>query len=342
MKFFSNGVMEIGIDLGTANTMIIHNGKIVVDEPSIIAYEVSSNKVIAVGKEARQMHEKTHANLKTIRPLKDGVIADFTAAELMIKNMVKLIPRTNSFLSRSYKMTICIPTSITEVERRAVKDSAVHAGAVEVFTIYEPLAAALGIGLDIEAPDGFLIVDIGGGTSEIALIALSGIVTENSIRIAGDAFNMDILNYIRKNYNIMIGERTAEQIKLKIGSAITHLEEDLEEMEVAGRDLLTGIPKSVKLNYSEIAFALDKSLIKIEEAILKALENTPPELSSDLFRNGIYLTGGGALLRGIDRRISDKTKLKVTIGSEPLGAVVRGTAVAMSNYKKYAKILSNN
>jgi rod shape-determining protein MreB len=334
--------MEIGIDLGTANTMIIHNGKIVVDEPSIIAYEVSSNKVIAVGKEARQMHEKTHANLKTIRPLKDGVIADFTAAELMIKNMVKLIPRTNSFLSRSYKMTICIPTSITEVERRAVKDSAVHAGAVEVFTIYEPLAAALGIGLDIEAPDGFLIVDIGGGTSEIALIALSGIVTENSIRIAGDAFNMDILNYIRKNYNIMIGERTAEQIKLKIGSAITHLEEDLEEMEVAGRDLLTGIPKSVKLNYSEIAFALDKSLIKIEEAILKALENTPPELSSDLFRNGIYLTGGGALLRGIDRRISDKTKLKVTIGSEPLGAVVRGTAVAMSNYKKYAKILSNN
>jgi rod shape-determining protein MreB and related proteins len=342
MKFFSNGAMEIGIDLGTANTMIIHNGKIVVDEPSIIAYEVSSNKVIAVGNQARQMHEKTHANLKTIRPLKDGVIADFTAAELMIKNMVKLIPKANNFLTRSYKMTICIPTSITEVERRAVKDSAVHAGAVEVFTIYEPLAAALGIGLDIEAPDGFLIVDIGGGTSEIALIALSGIVTENSIRIAGDAFNTDILNYLRKNYNIMIGERTAEQIKLKIGSAITNLEEDLEEMEVAGRDLLTGIPKSVKLNYSEIAFALDKSLIKIEEAILKALENTPPELSSDLFRNGIYLTGGGALLRGIDKRISDKTKLKVTIGSEPLGAVVRGTGVAMSNYKKYAKILSNN
>jgi rod shape-determining protein MreB and related proteins len=342
MKFFNNGTFEIGIDLGTANTMIIHNGLIVVDEPSIIAYELSSNKVIAVGNQARQMHEKTHSNLKTIRPLRDGVIADFTAAELMIKNMVKLIPRSNRIMSRSYKMTICIPTSITEVERRAVKDSAVHAGAVEVFTIYEPLAAALGIGLDIEAPDGFLIVDIGGGTTEIALIALSGIVTENSIRIAGDAFNLDILNYIKKNYNIMIGERTAEQIKLNIGSALTFLEEGLEEMEVAGRDLLTGIPKSVKLNYSEIAFALDKSLIKIEEAILKALENTPPELSSDLFRNGIFLTGGGALLRGIDKRLSDKTKLKVTIGEDPLGAVVRGTGVAMANFKKYGKILSNN
>jgi rod shape-determining protein MreB len=322
--------------------LIIHTGKIVVDEPSIIAYEVSSNKVIAIGKDARQMHEKTHSNLKTIRPLKDGVIADFTAAQLMIKNMVKLIPKSNNFFSRSYKMTICIPTSITEVERRAVRDSAVQAGAIEVFTIYEPLAAALGIGLDIEAPDGFLIVDIGGGTSEIALIALSGIVTENSIRVAGDAFNTDIINYLRKNYNIMIGERTAEEVKIKIGSAVTSLKVDLEDMEVAGRDLLTGIPKSVKVNYSEVAFALDKSLIKIEEAILKALENTPPELSSDLFRNGIYLTGGGALLRGIDIRISEKTKLKVTIGAEPLGAVVRGTGVAMSDYKKYTKILSNN
>lgn len=342
MKFFNNGSLEIGIDLGTANTLIIHNGKIVVDEPSIIAYEVSSMKVIAIGNDARQMHEKTHANIKTIRPLKDGVIADFSAAELMIKNMVKLIPKSGSFFARSYKMTICIPTSITEVEKRAVKDSAVHAGALEVYTIYEPLAAALGIGLDIEAADGFLIVDIGGGTTEIALIALSGIVTENSIRVAGDAFNMDILNYIRKNYNIMIGERTAELIKLKIGSAVNELDQEVEELEVAGRDLLTGVPKSVRLNYAEIAFALEKSLIKIEEAILKALENSPPELSSDLFRNGIFLTGGGALLRGIDKRISEKTKLKVTIGAEPLGAVVRGTGVAMSNHKKYSKILTSN
>jgi rod shape-determining protein MreB and related proteins len=342
INLFRTGTLEIGIDLGTANTLIIHKKKIVVDEPSIIAYEVPSMKVIAVGNQARQMHEKTHSNIKTIRPLKDGVIADFSAAELMIKNMVKLIPKSGNLFARTYKMVICIPTSITEVEKRAVKDSAVHAGAVEVYTIYEPIAAALGIGLNIEDPDGFMIVDIGGGTTEIALIALSGIVTENSIRIAGDAFNMDIIMYIKKNYNIMIGERTAEEIKITIGSAITELDEAPEEMVIAGRDLLTGIPKSVSLNYSEIAFALDKSLIKIEESILKALENTPPELSSDLVRNGIFLTGGGALLKGIDRRLSEKTKLKVTIGNEPLGAVVRGTGIAVENFKKYSKILSSN
>jgi rod shape-determining protein MreB and related proteins len=274
--------------------------------------------------------------------LKDGVIADFSAAELMIKNMVKLIPRAGKIFSRSYKMVICIPTSITEVEKRAVKDSAVHAGAVEVYTIFEPLAAALGIGLNIEAPDGVMIIDIGGGTTEIALIALSGIVTENSIRIAGDAFNMDIIMYVKKKYNIMIGERTAEEIKMTIGAAVTELEDEPEDMVIAGRDLLTGIPKSVSLNYSEIAFSLDKSLIKIEESILKALENTPPELSSDLVKNGIYLTGGGALLKGIDKRLSEKTKLKVTVGSEPLGAVVRGTGVAVENFEKYRKILSSN
>jgi rod shape-determining protein MreB len=342
MSFFNNRSRDIGIDLGTANTLIIHNGKIVVDQPSIIAFEVSSMKVIAIGNEAREMHEKTHANIKTIRPLKDGVIADFSAAELMIKHMVKMIPSTNNFLSKSYRMIICIPTSTTEVEKRAVKDSAVHAGASEVYTIFEPLAAALGIGLDIEAADGFLIVDIGGGTTDIALISLSGIVTENSIRIAGDAFNLDIASYVKKNYNIMIGDRTAEQIKLKIGSAITSLDEEIVEMEVAGRDLLTGIPKALCLNYSEVAFALDKSLSKIDEAILKALENSPPELCSDLHKNGIFLTGGGALLRGIDKRISEKTKLKVTIGEDPLGAVVRGTGIAMSNFKKYSTIIRSN
>lgn len=342
INLFRSGTLEIGIDLGTANTLIIHKGKIVVDEPSIIAYEVYTMKVIAVGNQARQMHEKTHANIKTVRPLKDGVIADFSAAELMIKNMVKLIPKSGNIFSRSYRMVICIPTSITEVEKRAVKDSAVHAGAVEVYTIFEPLAAALGIGLNIEAPDGVMIIDIGGGTTEIALIALSGIVTENSIRIAGDAFNMDIIMYVKKKYNIMIGERTAEEIKMTIGAAVTELEDEPEDMIIAGRDLLTGIPKSVSLNYSEIAFSLDKSLIKIEESILKALENTPPELSSDLVKNGVYLTGGGALLKGIDRRLSEKTKLKVTVGNDPLGAVVRGTGVAIENFEKYRKILSSN
>jgi rod shape-determining protein MreB len=288
------------------------------------------------------MHEKTHANLKTIRPLKDGVIANFSAAEMMIKNMVKLVPNQNKLsFSRSFRIVICVPCSITEVEKRAVKDSAVHSGAVEVYTIYEPLAAALGIGLDINAHSGFLIVDIGGGTTEIALIALSGIVTENSIRTGGDAFNMDIINYLRRNYNILIGEKTAEIIKINVGSAIPDLEEKIEDFNIAGKDLLTGIPKMISLNYAEIAFALDKSLIKIEEAILKSLENSPPELSSDLYQNGIYLSGGGALLRGLGKRISEKTKLKVTIAEDPLTAVVRGTGIALSDVKMYKNILMN-
>jgi len=341
MKFFGSGAIDIGIDLGTANTLIIHNGIIVVDEPSIIAIDVETNKLIAVGTAAMKMHEKTHSNIKTIRPLKDGVIADFSSAELMIKSMVKLIPKTSSLgINRSYRMAICIPSSITEVEKRAVKDSALHAGAVEVYTIYEPLAAAIGIGMDIEAANGFLIVDIGGGTTEIALIALSGIITENSIRIAGDAFNMDILNYVKKNYNVLIGEKTAEFIKIKIGSALVNLDEEIEELEIAGRDLLTGIPRQLSIKYSEIAFAIDKSLSKIEESILKALENSPPELSSDLYRNGIFVTGGGALLKGLGKRLNEKTKLKITIADEPLKAVVRGTGMALSDLKKYKSVLS--
>jgi rod shape-determining protein MreB len=296
--------------------------------------------MIAIGDQAMLMHEKTHENLKTIRPLKDGVIADFSAAEMMIKNMVKLVPNSSKIsFSRSFKMVVCIPSSITEVEKRAVKDSAVHAGAVEVYTIYEPLAAALGIGLDIEAPSGFLIVDIGGGTTEIALIALAGIVTENSIRVGGDAFNTDIINYLRKTYNVLIGEKTAELVKIRVGSAVQNLDEEIEEFDIAGKDLLTGIPKLIRINYAEIAFALDKSLIKIEEAILKSLENSPPELSSDLYTNGIFVSGGGALLRGIGKRISEKTKLKVTIANDPLTAVVRGTGIALSDLKRYKNIL---
>lgn len=340
MKFFNNGTIDIGIDLGTANTLIIHEGKIVVNQPSIIAYDVTTKSMIAIGDQAMLMHEKTHENLKTIRPLKDGVIADFSAAEMMIKNMVKLVPNSSKIsFSRSFKMVVCIPSSITEVEKRAVKDSAVHAGAVEVYTIYEPLAAALGIGLDIEAPSGFLIVDIGGGTTEIALIALAGIVTENSIRVGGDAFNTDIINYLRKTYNVLIGEKTAELVKIRVGSAVQNLDEEIEEFDIAGKDLLTGIPKLIRINYAEIAFALDKSLIKIEEAILKSLENSPPELSSDLYANGIFVSGGGALLRGIGKRISEKTKLKVTIANDPLTAVVRGTGIALSDLKRYKNIL---
>ena len=282
--FFSS---DIAIDLGTANTLIISKDKIVVDEPSIIAIDKAKNKILAIGSEAMQMHEKTHENIKTIRPLKDGVIADFQAAESMIRGMIKLIDKDKRrFLPSSHRMIICIPSGITEVEKRAVRDSAEHAGAKEVFMIHEPIAAAIGIDIEIEKPEGSMIVDIGGGTSEIAVIALSGIVCDQSIRVAGDAFNKDILDYMRRQHNLLIGERTAEKVKINIGSAMTDLDEDApEDYEIRGRDLMTGIPKVIKLSYSEVAFAIDKSVSKIEEAVLKALEIAPPELSADIYDN---------------------------------------------------------
>ena len=321
---------EIAIDLGTANTVIIHKDKVVVDEPSIIAINRRSEKVIAVGKRALQMHEKVHEDIKTTRPLKDGVIADFTAAENMIREMIKMIMPSKWF-NPSWKMVISIPSSITEVEKRAVKESAEHAGAKEVYLIQEPMAAAIGMGIEVEEPVGNMVVDIGGGTTDIAIISLGGIVCDQSIRIAGDQFTGDILDFMRKQHNILIGERTAEQIKIHVGSALTELEEPPEEFAVNGRDLMTGIPKQIMVPYSEIAGALDKSIAKIEEAVLKALEITPPELSADIYRTGIYLTGGGARIRGLDKRLSAKTKLPVTIADDPLRAVVRGTGMVLKD-----------
>ena len=262
---------EIAIDLGTAKNVIIHKDKVVVDEPSIIAINRRSEKVIAVGKRALQMHEKVHEDIKTTRPLKDGVIADFTAAENMIREMIKMIMPTKWF-NPSWKMVISIPSSITEVEKRAVKESAEHAGAKEVYLIQEPMAAAIGMGIEVEEPVGNMVVDIGGGTTDIAIISLGGIVCDQSIRIAGDQFTGDILDFMRKQHNILIGERTAEQIKIHVGSALTELEDPPEEFAVNGRDLMTGIPKQIMVPYSEIAGALDKSIAKIEEAVLKALE----------------------------------------------------------------------
>ncbi len=331
---------EIAIDLGTANTLIIHKDKVVVDEPSIVAIEKSSGKMIAVGMKAMQMHEKTHENIKTIRPLKDGVIADFDAAENMIRGMIKMIDFGNNFFTPSIKMVICIPSNITEVEKRAVRDSAEHARASEVYLIYEPMAAAIGIGLDVEEPMGNLIIDIGGGTTDIAVIALSGIVCNQSIRIAGDEFTANIIDYVRRQHNMLVGERTAENIKISIGSALTELENPPEDIPVNGRDLMTGIPKQITLSYTEIAHALDKSISKIEEAVLKALETTPPELASDIYKTGLYLTGGGALLKGLDKRISQKTKLPVHIADDPLRAVVRGTGTALKNIKKFPFLMS--
>lgn len=335
MGLFSFFTKDIAIDLGTANTIIYYNDKVVVDEPSIIAMERSSGKIMAVGKRALMMHGKTHENIKTIRPLKDGVIADFQAAEHMLREMIKMMNPGRQLFPPALRMVICIPSGITEVEERAVRDSAEQAGAKEVRLIHEPMAAAIGIGIDVLEPTGNMIIDIGGGTSEIAVIALGGIISNKSIRTAGDDFNADIEEYMRKHHNIYIGERTAEKVKIEIGSALKELENPPEDVPVHGRDLLTGIPKEVMINYSEIAEAIDKSVQKIEMAVLNALENTPPELSADILRTGIYLTGGGAMLRGLDKRIAQKTKLQVHVSDDPLKAVARGTAIALKNFNKY-------
>ncbi|MCR9098549.1 MAG: rod shape-determining protein [bacterium] len=338
MKLFSFFTQELAIDLGTANTLIIQDGKIVVDEPSIVAKNRRTGEPIAVGNKAMQMHEKTHEDIKTIRPLKDGVIADFQAAEDMIEGMINMIGRRRRFFTHM-KMVICIPSGITEVEKRAVFDSADHVDSKETYLIHEPMAAALGIGLDVEEPVGNMIIDIGGGTTEIAVIALSGIVCDQSIRIAGDEFTSDIMSYMKRQHNILIGERTAEQIKINVGSALHELENPPEDFAVNGRDLMTGIPKQIKISYSEIAHSLDKSISKIEDAILKALETTPPELASDIYRTGIYLTGGGALIRGLDKRIAQKTKLKVHVAEDPLRAVVHGTGIALKNTDRFSFLI---
>jgi rod shape-determining protein MreB len=340
MGLFNFFNTEIAIDLGTANTLIIHEDKVVVDEPSIVAIDRTTNKVIAVGKKAMQMHEKTHDNIKTVRPLKDGVIADFQAAESMIREMIKMIYKKPPMFSPSYTMVICIPSGITEVEKRAVKDSAEQAGAREVYMIHEPMAAAIGIGIDVEEPVGNMIIDIGGGTTEIAVIALSGIVCDQSIRVAGDEFTMDIIDFMRRQHNMMIGERTAENIKINVGSALTELENAPDDYAVNGRDLMTGIPKQIMVSYSEIAHAIDKSISKIEEAVLKGLETTPPELAADIYKTGLYLTGGGALIRGLDKRIAQKTKLPVHVAEDPLRAVVRGTGKSLKNIGRWSFLMS--
>lgn len=338
MKLFKFFTQELAIDLGTANTLIIQNDTIVVDEPSIVAINRRTGETIAVGSRAMQMHEKTHDNIKTIRPLKDGVIADFQAAESLMEGLIKMIDTRRKFFG-NLKMVICIPSGITEVEKRAVFDSADRVDSKETYLIHEPMAAALGIGLDVQEPVGNMIIDIGGGTTEIAVIALSGIVCDQSIRIAGDEFTNDIMNYMKRQHNILIGERTAEQIKIHAGSALQVLDNPPDEYYVNGRDLMTGIPKQISITYQELAHALDKSISKIEEAIIKALESTPPELASDIFQRGLYLTGGGALLRGLDKRISQKTKLDVHVANEPLKAVVRGTGIALKNTDKFSFLI---
>jgi rod shape-determining protein MreB len=340
MGLFSFFTKEIAIDLGTANTVIYCNDKVVVDEPSIIALDLTTGKIKAVGKRAQLMHGKTHDNyIRTIRPLRDGVIADFRSAELRLREFIRKIPGVKSMGMSSLKVVICIPSGITEVEERAVKDSAEQAGAKEVKLIHEPMAAAIGIGIDVLEPIGNLVVDIGGGTSEIAVISLGNIVVSQSVRVAGDQFNKDIKEHMKNAHNINVGERTAELIKMEVGAALSELDNPPPDVKIQGRDMMTGIPKEVTVNYSEIAKCLDESISRIEQEIILALEKTPPELSSDIFRTGIFLAGGGALLHGLDKRLHNKTKLQVHVAEDPLRAIARGTQIALKNFNKFTFLI---
>ncbi len=330
---------EIAMDLGTANTIIISNGKIVVDEPSVVALDRRTDKMIAVGEKARQMHGKTHENIRTIRPLRDGVIADFYACEQMMRGLIKMMNTHNRLFSPSLRMVICVPSGSTEVELRAVRDSAEHAGGRDVYLIFEPMAAAIGIGIDVEAPEGNMIVDIGGGSTEIAVISLGGIVSNKSIRIAGDDLTSDIQEYMGRQHNLKVGERTAEQIKIHVGAALTELEDAPEDFIVHGPNRMTALPMEVPVCYQEIAHCLEKSIAKMETAILSALEQTPPELYADIVHNGIYLAGGGALLRGLDKRLTDKINIQFHIAEDPLHAVAKGTGVALKNVDRFSFLM---
>ena len=340
MGLFSFFNKEVAMDLGTANSIVIYNDQVVVDQPSIVAIDKITNKVKAVGLEAQRMAGKTdNKTVETIRPLKGGVIADFEMAQHLIRELIGMTNVSRSFMPPSLRMIICIPSGITNVEERAVRESAEQAGAKEIRMIHEPMAAAIGIGIDVLEPEGHMIVDIGGGTAEIAVISLGGIVCNTSIKVAGDVFNDNIVEFMRKQHNMFIGERMAEKVKIAIGSAVSDLENPPDDYMTYGRDVMTGLPKEIPVNYKEIAHALDRSIGNIEQAILDTLAATPPELAADIYKTGIYLAGGGALLRGLDQRISAKTKLKVHIAEDPLRAVARGTGIALKNFNRFSFLI---
>jgi rod shape-determining protein MreB len=338
MGIFDIFSSDLAMDLGTANTLIHIKGKgIVLNEPSIVAYDKSTKRIIALGNKAKEMLGREHKEIRVIRPMRDGVIADFEIAEGMIRAFIK---KVSSGMNSSRRMVVAIPSGVTEVEKRAVRDSAEHAGAKEVHLIAEPMAAAIGIGIDVEASIGSMIIDIGGGTTEIAVISLGGIVTEESIKIAGDEMNNAIVQFFKKNYNILIGEKTAELIKCEVGSAMP-LPEELT-IQVKGRDLIGGVPKETEISSVEIREALSDNVNKIVDAVRQTLERTPPELSADILSCGIMLTGGGALLKGLDEKIRKETNLPVHVAEDPLTAVVRGVGRVIENINQFSRVLIRN
>ena len=331
--------VDVAIDLGTANTLIhVHDKGIVLNEPSIVAMDRRSGKPVAIGQEALMMHERTHKDIETIRPLNDGVIADFSVADALIRGLIKRVKP--GFMTSIGRMVICVPSGITEVERRAVKDAAQNAGARQVMLIDEPMAAAIGIGLHVNEPVGNMIVDIGGGTTEIAVIALNGIVVDESIRVGGNELDDAVMQYFKKHHNLLIGSRTAERIKCEIGSA-QKLDPELE-LSVKGRDLVTGVPKVRVVSSEDVREALRPSVNQIAAAVVRALERTPPELGGDVLERGIMLTGGGALLKGLDDYLRERTELPVFSADDPLTAVVRGTGLVLEDLDGYMPVLSTN
>ena len=328
------------MDLGTANTIIMHNDKIVVNEPSIVALDNRTDKMVAVGNQAKMMYEKTNKDIRVVRPLRNGVIADFDACEQMMRGLIGMVDTGRRLFSPSLKMVIGVPSGSTEVELRAVRDSAEHAGGREVYMLFEPMAAAIGIGIDVLAPEGNMIVDIGGGTTEIAVISLGGLVSNNSVKVAGDDFIADIQEYMGRQHNVKVSERMAERIKINVGAALTELgDEAPEDYIVNGPNKITALPMSIPVCYQEIAHCLDRSIAKIESAVLNALENTPPELYADILKNGIYLSGGGSMLRGISKRLADKIGIEFHVADEPLLSVAKGTGVALKNVDRFSFLM---
>lgn len=339
MDIFSFKGKDIGIDLGTANTLVNLKGKgIVLNEPSVVAIDKKTGEILATGHEAKEMIGRTPNEIEAIRPLKDGVIADFSATQLMLKNLVtKVCKRYNAGRPR---VVVGVPSGITEVEERAVQESVIRAGAKEVFLIEEPMAAAIGAGLDVAEPTGNIIVDIGGGTTEVAVISLGGIVVSNSLRTAGDELDEDIINYVKKELGLAIGWTTAEEIKVQIGCAMPLMTE--LSMEIKGRDLTTGYPRTTIITSSQVQQAMQNSIAEIIDVIKVTLEKTPPELAADIVEKGVVLTGGGSLIRNIDKLISQKIEMPVYIADNPLESVVRGTGKTLADLEKLKDVLTNS